>query len=149
MCKTKMDMRSFEIGYVNINEFRKTIDAQVDKICKEFPEVDPNEIYVMGESGVVCMGDYDQDITVLIFKFKRNLTERELEMEQFQKEQLKKRSIENMRKLINDNIDEAREYLKELDEAREHFKKLELEISHKPKTKIDCADSLKGMFVDE
>ena len=137
MCKTKMDIRSFEISYVNINEFRKSIDAQVDKICKEFPEVDPNEIYIMGESGAVCMGDYDQDITVLIFKFKRNLTERELEMLQFQKEQLKKRSVENMRKLINDNIDEAREYLKEL------------ETLHKPKTKIDCADSLKGMFVNE
>lgn len=139
MCETKTDMRSFEISYVNINEFRKSIDEQVDKICKEFPEVDPNEIYVLGESDTICMGDYDQDITVLTFKFKRHMTIQELEMKQFQKEQLKKRSIENMRKLMNDNIDEAREYLKELD----------LEISHKPKTKIDCADSLKGMFVNE
>lgn len=125
MCETKMDMRSFEIGYVNINEFRKTIDAQVDKICKEFPEVDPNEIYVLGESDTICMGDYDQDITVLTFKFKRHMTVQELEMKQFQKEQLKRRSIENMLKLMNDNIVEAREYLK----------KLELEISHKLQTK--------------
>lgn len=150
MCETKTDMRSFEISYdVNINEFRKTIDAQVDKICKEFPEVDPNEIYVLGESDTICMGDYDKDITVLTFKFKRHMTVQELEMKQFQKEQLKKSSIENMRKLMNDNIDEAREYLKELDEAREYLKKLGLEMKHKPKTKIDCADSIKGMFVNE
>ena len=139
MRKTKMDMRSFEISYVNINEFRKTIDAQVDKICKEFPEVDPDEIYVFGETDEICCGDEYKEIVVLTFRFQRNLTEQELRMEQFQKEQLKKRSIENMRRLMNDNIDEAREYLKEL----------ELEISHKPKTKIDCAESIKGMFVNE
>ena len=139
MCETKTDMRSFEISYANINEFRKTIDAQVDKICKEFPEVDPNEIYVFGESDSICMGDYDQDVTVLLFKFKRHMTEQEIEMKQFQKEQLKKRSIENMQKLMDDNIEEAIIYLKELG----------LETSHKPKTKIECADSLKEMFVNE
>lgn len=137
MCKTKTDVRSFEIGHVNINEFRKTIDAQVDKICKAFPEVDPDKIYVFGETDEICCGDTDRKIVLLTFRFQRNWTERELEIRQFQKEQLKKRSIENMRKLMNDNIDEAREYLKEL------------ETSHKPKTKIDCAGSLKGMFVNE
>lgn len=139
MCETKTDMRSFQVEYMPANNLIIKINEMLDKICNEFPEVDRNTINVLGESDTICMGDYDQDITVLSFKFKRHMTQEEIEMKQFQKEQLKKSSIENMRKLMNDNIDEAREYLKELG----------FEILHKPKTKIDCAASIKGMFVDE
>jgi hypothetical protein len=137
-CQT-MDIRSFQIVSMNINDFRNKIDEQVKIICTKYPEVNPDEIDIVGQIDTMCCGDYEDEIAMLTFKFRRNLTEHEIEMRKFQHEHIKKRSIENMQKLMKDNIEEAIIYLKELD----------FEISHKPKTKIDCAKGLIAMFCDE
>ena len=133
------DYRSFQIEFQNVNDFRNKIDEMVMKICNEYPEVNPDEIKVLGESDEICMGDYDQDITVLSFKFKRHMTQEEIDMRNWERENVKKRQILNLQKLIRDNIEDTREYLKELG----------FEISHKPKTKIDCAEGLIAMFCEE
>ena len=135
----KNDMRSFQVEYMPVNNLIIKINEMLDKICNEFPEVDRNTINVLGESDTICMGDYDQDITVLSFKFKRHMTQEEIEMRNWERENVKKRQILNLHKLIRDNIEDTREYLKELG----------FEISHKPKTKIDCAEGLIAMFCEE
>ena len=84
------DYRSFQIEFQNINDFRNKIDEMVMKICNEYPEVNPDEIKVLGESDEICMGDYDQEIVVLSFRFKRNLTQEEIELRNWEKENLKK-----------------------------------------------------------
>jgi hypothetical protein len=134
-----MDIRTFQIESMNINKFRNKIDEQIKAICTKYPEVNPNEIDIVGQTDTICSGDYEDEIVLLTFKFRRNLTEHEIEMRKFQHEQYKKRAVENMRKLMNDNIEEAINYLKEL----------EFEISNKPKTKIDCAKGLIAMFCEE
>ena len=135
----KTDSRSFQIEFMNINEFRKKIDETIEKICSTYPEVNPDEIKILGESDSICMGDYDQDITVLTFKFKRNLTPEEIDMRNWEKENAKKRQILNLQKLIRDNIEDTRDYLKELGFA----------ISERPIMKRDCAEGLVEMFCDE
>jgi aspartyl/asparaginyl-tRNA synthetase len=135
----KTDTRSFQIDFMNVNEFRKKIDEAIEKICKEHPEVNPDEINILGESDSICMGDYDQDITVLTFKFKRNLTQEEIDMRNWEKENIKKRQILNLQKLIRDNIEDTREYLKELG----------FSISERPVMKRDCAEGITEMFRDE
>lgn len=126
----KTDSRSFQIEFMNVNEFRKKIDETIKKICSIYPEVNPDEINILGESDSICMGDYDQDITVLTFKFKRNLTQEEIDMRNWEKENAKKRQILNLQKLIRDNIEDTRDYLKELGFA----------ISERPLMKHDCAE---------
>lgn len=135
----KTDHRSFQINFMNVNEFRKKIDEAIEKICKEHAEVNPDEINILGESDSICMGDYDQDITVLTFKFKRNLTQEEIDMRNWEKENAKKRQILNLQKLIRDNIEDTRDYLKELGFA----------ISERPVMKHDCAEGITKMFCDE
>ena len=135
----KTDSRSFQIEYMNINEFRKKINETIEKICSTYPEVNPDEINILGESDSICMGDYDQDITVLTFKFKRNLTPEEIEMRNWERENAKKLQILNLQKLIRDNIEDIREYLKELG----------FSISDRPVMKHDCAESITEMFRDE
>lgn len=135
----KTDTRSFQIEFMNVNEFRKKIDETIEKICSEYPEVNPDEINILGESDTICMGDYDQDITVLTFNFKRNLTQEEIDMRNWERENVKKRQILNLQKLIRDNIEDAREYLKELG----------FSISDRPVMKRDCAEGIIEMFRDE
>lgn len=135
----KTDSRSFQIEFMNINEFRKKIDEAIKTICTEYPEVNPDEINILGESDSICMGDYDQDITVLTFKFKRNLTQEEIDMRNWEKENVKKRQILNLQKLIRDNIEDTRDYLKELGFV----------ISERPVMKRDCAEGITEMFRDE
>lgn len=135
----KTDTRSFQIEFMNVNEFRKKIDEAIKTICTKYPEVNPDEINIFGESDTICMGDYDQDITVLTFKFKRNLTPEEIEMRNQERENVKKRQILNLQKLIRDNIEDTREYLKELGFA----------ISDRPVMKRDCAEGITEMFRDE
>lgn len=135
----KTDTRSFQIEFMNVNDFRKKIDETIGKICLEYPEVNPDEINILGESDTICMGDYDQDITVLTFKFKRNLTQEEIDMRNWEKENIKKRQILNLQKLIRDNIEDTREYLKELG----------FMISERPVMKRDCAEGITEMFRDE
>lgn len=135
----KNDMRSFQVEYMPANNLIIKINEMLDKICNEFPEVDRNTINVLGESDTICMGDYDQDITVLSFKFKRHMTQEEIEMRNWERENVKKRQILNLHKLIRDNIEDTREYLKELGFA----------ISERPITKRDCAKGLIAMFCDE
>ena len=135
----KTDTRSFQIEFMNVNEFRKKIDEAIKTIFTKYPEVNPDEINIFGESDTICMGDYDQDITVLTFKFKRNLTPEEIEMRNWERENVKKRQILNLQKLIRDNIEDTREYLKELGFA----------ISDRPVMKRDCAEGITEMFRDE
>ena len=135
----KTDSRSFQIEFMNVNEFRKKIDETIEKICSEYPEVNPDEINILGESDTICMGDYDQDITVLTFKFKRNLTQEEIDLRNWERENVKKRQILNLQKLIRDNIEDTREYLKELG----------FMISERPVMKRDCAEGITEMFRDE
>lgn len=135
----KTDTRSFQIEFMNVNDFHKKIDETIGKICSEYPEVNPDEINIFGESDTICMGDYDQDITVLTFKFKRNLTPEEIEMRNWERENVKKRQILNLQKLIRDNIEDTREYLKELG----------FMISERPVMKRDCAEGITEMFRDE
>jgi hypothetical protein len=135
----KTDHRSFQIDFMNVNEFRKKIDETIEEICSEYPEVNPDEINILGESDSICMGDYDQDITVLTFKFKRNLTQEEIDMRNWEKENVKKRQIINLQKLIRDNIEDTRDYLKALGFA----------ISERPVMKHDCAEGITKMFCDE
>lgn len=134
-----MDIRTFQIESMNINKFRNKIDEQIKAICTKYPEVNPNEIDIVGQTDTLCCGDYEDEIVLLTFKFRRNLTEYEIELRNFQREQYKKNTVESMKKLMNDNIEEAINYLKEL----------EFEISHKQKTKIDCSEELIAMFCDE
>jgi aspartyl/asparaginyl-tRNA synthetase len=135
----KNDMRSFQVEYMPANNLIIKINEMLDKICNEFPEVDRNTINVLGESDTICMGDYDQDITVLTFNFKRNLTQEEIDMRNWEKENIKKRQILNLQKLIRDNIEDTREYLKELG----------FSISERPVMKRDCAEGITEMFRDE
>lgn len=135
----KNDMRSFQVEYMPANNLIIKINEMLDKICNEFPEVDRNTINVLGESDTICMGDYDQDITVLSFKFKRHMTQEEIEMRNWERENVKKRQILNLQKLIRDNIEDTREYLKELG----------FSISERPVMKRDCAEGITEMFRDE
>lgn len=134
------DYRSFQIEFQNVNDFRNKIDEMVMKICNEYPEVNPDEIKVLGESDEICMGDYDQEIVVLSFRFKRNLTQEEIDMRKWEKENLKKRQLQSLQKLIRDNFSDALEFIESIG----------YEVKHKNgPMKIDCADSLVSMFKDE
>lgn len=134
------DYRSFQIEFQNVNDFRNKIDEMVMKICNEYPEVNPDEIKVLGESDEICMGDYDQEIVVLSFRFKRNLTQEEIEMRKWEKENLKKRQLQSLQKLIRDNFSDALEFIESIG----------YEVKHKnDPMKIDCADSIVSMFKDE
>ena len=82
----KNDIQSFQVEYMSANNLIVKINEMLDKICNEFPEVDRNTINVFGESDTICMGDYDQDIIVLLFKFKRHMTEQEIDMCNWEKE---------------------------------------------------------------
>jgi hypothetical protein len=55
------------------------------------------------------------------------------------KEQINKAALEYANKSIRDNIEDTREYLKELGFA----------ISERPVMKIDCAEGLIAMFCEE
>jgi hypothetical protein len=136
----KTDTRSFQIDFMNVNEFRKKIDETIEEICSEYPEVNPDEIKVLGESDEICMGDYDQEIVVLSFRFKRNLTQEEIDMRNWEKENLKKRQLQSLQKLIRDNFSDALEFIESIG----------YEVKHKnDPMKIDCADSIVSMFKDE
>lgn len=134
------DYRSFQIEFQNVNDFHNKIDEMVMKICNEYPEVNPDEIKVLGESDEICMGDYDQEIVVLSFRFKRNLTQEEIEMRNWEKENLKKRQLQSLQKLIRDNFSDALEFIESIG----------YEVKHKnDPMKIDYADSIVSMFKDE
>lgn len=136
----KTDSRSFQIEYMNVNEFRKKIDETIEKICSTYPEVNPDEIKILAESDSICMGDYDQDITVLTFKFKRNLTQEEIELRNWEKENARKRQLQSLQKLIRDNFSDTIEFLESAG----------YEVRHKNNPmKIDYSDSIINMFSDE
>jgi hypothetical protein len=136
----KDDMRSFQVEYMPVNNLIIKINEMLDKICNEFPEVDRNAINVLGESDTICMGDYDQDITVLSFRFKRHMTEQEIDMLRWGKENERKRQIQLLQKLIKDNSDDVIKFLESIG----------YEIRHKDNPmKIDYSDSIINMFCDE
>lgn len=136
----KTDSRSFQIEFMNINEFRKKIDETIEKICSTYPEVNPDEIKILGESDSICMGDYDQDITVLTFKFKRNLTQEEIDLRNWEKENTRKRQLQSLQKLIRDNFSDTLEFIESIG--------YEVKLKNNP-MKIDYSDSLIKMFCDE
>lgn len=136
----KDDMRSFQVEYMPVNNLIIKINEMLDKICHEFPEVDRNTINVLGESDTICMGDYDQGVTVLTFRFKRHMTPEEIDMLRWGKENERKRRIQLLQKLIKDNSDDAIKFL----ESNGY------EVRHKNNPmKIDYSDSIRNMFCDE
>lgn len=136
----KNDMRSFQVEYMPVNNLIIKINEMLDKICNEFPEVDRNTINVLGESDTICMGDYDQDITVLSFKFERHMTKHEIDMLRWEKENTKKRQIQSLQNLIKDNFSDALEFLDSIG----------YEVRHKNNPmKINYSDSISNMLCDE
>lgn len=136
----KNDMRSFQVEYMPVNNLIIKINEMLDKICNEFPEVDRNTINVLGESDTICMGDYDQDITVLTFKFKRHMTRKEIDIRNWERENTKKRQIQSLQNLIKDNFNDTLEFLDSIG----------YEVRHKNNPmKIDYSDSIRNMFCDE
>lgn len=133
----KTDYAHFSIDIMNINSFNKKIAEVIHDIKESYPEVDTDNIRISFDTP-----QHEDDLfTYVKLTFVRNKTKEELESENYQKNLIKQRAVQSMRKLVKDNFSDMVDYL---DELGFDVKKRNSHIM-----KIDCADSIKEMFKDE
>ena len=106
----KLDSISFELENQNVKDFIENVNKEIESIKSKHPEVDVDKIKFAIEDAV----DYEYEKNHVVLWFRRNKTERELEIESWEREDRKKREIAAMKQFMQSHTNDAVEFLKEL-----------------------------------